>query len=732
MGNQAMQRRLIQAKLPGNQPGDSFEQEPDRVEELTDHGSGPMLLSAATPSQNAGGGLQRLDGNQSMLQLSHGSGDLPVLAVPLCPSQSGILQRKCACDGSAGMSGECEECGEKQRLGLQTKLKVNEPGDIYEREADRIADQVMATPAPPAVSGAPPRIQRFAVQPTVQAEAVPASVEQAVASPGRPLEPALRQDMEQRFGHDFSRVRVHTDAAAEQSARDVNAHAYTVGHNMVFGTDQFVPETQEGRRLLAHELTHVVQQSAQGSARSDRLSIAAPDINSEHEAERAAVSALSNRPYPIYHRSPQGTVQRQMCTDILNAEEVRGVTRGVEVERQVRVDLIMQLGAQNVMPLFIPGASARLYRMEDCGGFQTTQPPGGGIPDLAYINGRNVELAEVKIGTWPCLHLAETQVDKYVEVANGNKAFKQRLGVNEFELMPTSRFIPSQLRAPDGTPVNVGWCSPGVIVYKAIASSNDETYLCGAISDKGRLDRFLDRMLGQGEKAVDQYLDQTIDATITKNIQTLTVREALGLMSKYDPGWMDNVMHMPRAMVGEVGRAFLGPAGSVITSGWTNEKIVNGIADFLDSAIGESDLRSLANSLKPKILGMLRKEMKAMLRQALQQTLNAACATAAATATISVAELLKRLQKDLPTIMVPAFVAVAKQLATELGVLMTMAIAVAFAIVVLVALLLALLIYFLAEAVAAGVAALATTLIAAITPLIEALMMGLAGFALAS
>jgi hypothetical protein len=89
-------------------------------------------------------------------------------------------------------------------------------------------------------------------------DVVPASVDQALASPSMPLEPTLRQDMEQRFGHDFSRVRVHSDAAAEQSARDVDADAYTVSHHIVFGAGRFAPGTTEGRRLLAHELTHVV------------------------------------------------------------------------------------------------------------------------------------------------------------------------------------------------------------------------------------------------------------------------------------------------------------------------------------------------------------------------------------------------------------------------------------------------------------------------------------------
>ena len=150
---------------------------------------------------------------------------------------------------------------QEKGLGLQTKLKVNEPGDSYEQEADRIADQVMAAPAHSRVSGVGPGIQRFSGQSNGQMDAAPASVDHALASPGRPLEPALRQDMGQRFGHDFARVRVHADAAAEQSARDVNAHAYTVGHDIVFGAGRFAPGTHDGRRLIAHELTHVVQQS---------------------------------------------------------------------------------------------------------------------------------------------------------------------------------------------------------------------------------------------------------------------------------------------------------------------------------------------------------------------------------------------------------------------------------------------------------------------------------------
>jgi Domain of unknown function (DUF4157) len=143
---------------------------------------------------------------------------------------------------------------------VQAKLKVNEPGDSYEQEAERIASQVLATPSQAALGDAS-RLQRVAGQSLSETRAAPASVETALAGSGRPLEPALRREMEQRFGRDFSRVRVHTGGTAEQSARDVNARAYTVGDRMVFGAGEFNPETRAGQRLLAHELTHVVQQS---------------------------------------------------------------------------------------------------------------------------------------------------------------------------------------------------------------------------------------------------------------------------------------------------------------------------------------------------------------------------------------------------------------------------------------------------------------------------------------
>jgi Domain of unknown function (DUF4157) len=177
-----------------------------------------------------------------------------------CPNL--VLQRKCACGSSASdLSGECEDCG-KKKLGRHRKLFVGSRDDPREREADRTADQVKATPSGSPFGQAPSsRRLTSAGSPSREAELAPASIEAALAEGGTALEPALRQDMEARFRHDFSRVRIHLDAKAADSARDVQARAYTVGNDIVFGAGFYAPSTPGGGRLLAHELTHVMQQA---------------------------------------------------------------------------------------------------------------------------------------------------------------------------------------------------------------------------------------------------------------------------------------------------------------------------------------------------------------------------------------------------------------------------------------------------------------------------------------
>lgn len=118
---------------------------------------------------------------------------------------------------------------------------------------------------------------------------VPPIVHEVLRTPGQPLDAKTREFMEPRFGQDFSRVRVHTDARAAESARAVNALAYTVGQEVVFGAGHYMPETRAGQTLVAHELTHVIQQA--GGSGNNRDLVLDPPSN---EFEQFALQ-LSNR-----------------------------------------------------------------------------------------------------------------------------------------------------------------------------------------------------------------------------------------------------------------------------------------------------------------------------------------------------------------------------------------------------------------------------------------------------
>ena len=179
-------------------------------------------------------------------------------------------------------------CFPKPKAMPTTTLVIGKSGDQFEREAEQVAGQVLAMPEPGGLipghedhrpstgaSASATNVLQTARQPSAglfpdqsgaAQDLAPASVERVLSGSGRPLEPALRIDMEHRFGHDFSRVRIHADQSAEQSARDIGARAYTVGNHIVFGDARFAPAMREGRGVIAHELTHVVQQLESGRA----------------------------------------------------------------------------------------------------------------------------------------------------------------------------------------------------------------------------------------------------------------------------------------------------------------------------------------------------------------------------------------------------------------------------------------------------------------------------------
>jgi hypothetical protein len=215
---------------------------------------------------------------------------------------------------------------------IQTKLKVGAVNDPLEHEADRVADRVMSMPAPEISAAAPPQVSRKCAEceegeeeklhrkaagPQAVGNEAPALVHEVLRSPGQPLDAATRRFFEPRFEQDFAAVRVHTDGAAGQSAREMNANAYTVRHDVVFGTGRFAPATQEGRLLLAHELTHVVQQR---SGYAEGIQKQSPENGPDADDDYL---------YPVDHKfiSGMGTIERLTGRKLLDWARSQGYLR---------------------------------------------------------------------------------------------------------------------------------------------------------------------------------------------------------------------------------------------------------------------------------------------------------------------------------------------------------------------------------------------------------------------
>jgi Domain of unknown function (DUF4157) len=162
----------------------------------------------------------------------------------------------------------CAECAAKQKLGIQPGLAIGPANDSYEREADRVAEQVAAGhPAAPVArlqrQGEDEEEETAQLKRTASGRSMASGASAAaaaVASGGRPLGSAERAFFEPRFGRDLSHVRLHADAAAARAAAGISARAYTLRNHIAFAPGQYATGTTEGRRLMAHELTHTLQQ----------------------------------------------------------------------------------------------------------------------------------------------------------------------------------------------------------------------------------------------------------------------------------------------------------------------------------------------------------------------------------------------------------------------------------------------------------------------------------------
>ncbi|HEY0546169.1 MAG TPA: DUF4157 domain-containing protein [Pyrinomonadaceae bacterium] len=545
-----------------------------------------------------------------------------------------VIQRKAAC----ACGGDCPRCQEDSLL-LQPKLRISAPGDALEREADQVAAKIMSMPAPGAAERSPqvsakserhapsnpapaghitPALNRGTTRPRetqIKRKPVRASAHKtktSVKSPrslppelptrltaleqgGEPLSKELRSFFEPRFETDLGHVRIHRGAESDRLAREVDAHAFTVGSHIVFANDSWHPHTEAGRQLLAHELAHVQQQHSQG------------------------ILTLSRAP---------------RCQGILDASIPQSLAggqspiSGVKAHEIITAQFIRDNGT--FRRLRIPSATSSPYRTEECSSDVTpseinplvfnTSPrsaSGQGIPDLLLWKAGTVELGEIKPATWGCLTFAEEQVRNYVDKGNEpfNAAYRRGRGINQFSMMPMSSWTQLPLRLQDsGNHLLVDWCSPGVVGYLGVRQDDASIFVCG-LNDQARLDKFLDGVLGRARTEVDRVVNTYINGLISKLMSNFSLREVL------------------RRIGGEGLASTLPP-------------------DFEKTSLGqqmEAYLRQQIQLAKDKFMTQLQEKLKTNLRQLLQNALNKLCIGAlAVTADQLMDELRKQIRQQLP------------------------------------------------------------------------------------
>ncbi len=301
----------------------------------------------------------------------------------------------------------------------------------------------------------------------------PPIVSEVLWAPGMPLAAETRAAFEMSLDHDFSRVRVHADPRAARSAREVNALAYTVGSQIVFGEGQYAPTMTAGRRLLRHELIHTIQQ--ENASTGGPLEIASSDTAAEREAQQAG-SRVSPRPMSL----SRIRVQRQVgaeCVAAMNDPVPSDAATGIAVEKKIVDHLEARHGPNQRHSL--PGASSEPLRTE---GRRRVIPPqvfddrsgslrGVGRPDVAYRSetGRVILLAEIKPANWTQLALGESQLLNYIDKGNApdNADVRKQLGIDVFSpMLPGGRIQPPVSVSLGPRRFAVMWCGPGMIVYR--------------------------------------------------------------------------------------------------------------------------------------------------------------------------------------------------------------------------------------------------------------------------
>jgi len=400
---------------------------------------------------------------------------------------------------------------------FQAKLEVNAPGDNHEQEADAVAQNVvnapekekkvqrreitgiqrLATPEEDEKLGTNDARMRRDRDIQKKSESTGTSASPAVSSKiegssgkGKPLPAKTLREMNSSFGVDFSTVHIHDNNESADLNKELHAQAFTHGEDIYFNEGKFDPENREGKLLLAHELTHVIQQQE--------------DIQPK-------------------------LIQRQLdpsCDSLLQMEDTMSSLSGQMVHALILADFLEKVAGG--LPYFrIPGAYANPLRTAGLCGEDTSEiiplisggMGGYGVPDLVVNTGGFLQVAEIKPASISCAVDGEAQLLRYVEQGNApddqQQAWRNTNGIAQVIPMFPSTYNPYSIISENFT-ILVAWCSPGLLVYKVILNKKkkqeqeqNEKVKPPVVDEEGsweRVKKFLEEMITNGGQSVEEAI----------------------------------------------------------------------------------------------------------------------------------------------------------------------------------------------------------------------------------
>jgi hypothetical protein len=395
--------------------------------------------------------------------------------------------------------------------------------------------------------------------------------------------------MEPRFGHDFSKVRIHADTRAAESAQAVNSLAYTVGNNMVFGSGRYTPDTEEGRRLLGHELTHVLQQSSSSGMMMQRTT----------------------------YRGAGG------CAPVTEDDEDDSGPKnaGLTAHRQIQTYLFPAIWNE----IRIPRATKTRISSPGC------QPPGTeeGRADLLRVAGLAVNIAEIKpvrndamravnearhyqtrarqsldrqfgFGRECPGQQGDAEDERFTNTISAQEVIPPTIGMIS-DILPTDTYIGQFVGDPART-LKARLMAPGAVGYWCTGGRSD-TYICppeGAAAQVSR--EYLDRVLGPAQGVLQRVLEEWIEIPMTRALERFSARQLLELGERYFGSQLRDAL-----------RPYLGPLADPIISRANAQEL----GDYIDQHLGPV-AQAIVATLAREFISRLVNELRLRLRDSLE------------------------------------------------------------------------------------------------------------------